>query len=199
MKSCTAAPQRRTSQQPCVGDTEAYKMSSAKNREQWAPCTLGHLLHTWVCKTCSHLGNCLAVTWEITHIFFMTQQFHSQQKHTGTEDTQKDGHRQAQGQSQQHLHVSQAGNSPDAHQHCWADRRACVSSGTAHGGEREKPWPYTASHSLVVGGCVILSASSSKAGRQQDGSSLAAGGQIWGTSGPALTWMGAAWHRTHQV
>ena len=41
-------------------------------------------------------------------------------------------------------------------------------------------------------------------GRQTAGWWLPGGGwgrgeQIWGTSGSALTWMGPAWHRTHQV
>lgn len=69
-----------------------------------------------------------------------------------------------------------------------------VVRGTSHGHIHHTP-----SHSPVVGVCVSLSTSSSRAGRWQDGGSLVVGGQIWGTAGPALTWMGAARHRTHQV
>lgn len=65
--------------------------SSTESREQWAPYILGHRLHTWLCRLCGHIGNCLATAWEImhthTHISFMTQQLHSHQKCASTEDT----------------------------------------------------------------------------------------------------------------
>lgn len=40
---------------------------TAWTTEAMGPQTLGNPLHTCVCKIYSHLGNCVAVTWETTH------------------------------------------------------------------------------------------------------------------------------------